>query len=82
VLAKRSEISGRLPQIQGFTEQEFDYDLTRYLQLKPQAQPRRRPYDGKAIFTVPEIKAALALLGVAAAQIDAQADKNIGNQLD
>jgi len=36
----------------------------------------------KQFFAVPEIKAALALIGVAAAQIDAPADKNIGNQLD
>ncbi|MGD0171549.1 MAG: hypothetical protein ABSB81_05450 [Halobacteriota archaeon] len=35
----------------------------------------------KQFFTVPEIEVTIALLDVAAAQIDALADKNIGNQI-
>ena len=35
----------------------------------------------KQFFTVAEIEAAIALLDVAAAQIDGLADKNIGNQI-
>ena len=43
------------------------------------------PGDGlmtaKQFFTVPEIEAAVALLDMAGAQIDALADKNISNQI-
>jgi len=82
VPAKRSEIIGRLPQMQGFTSIRVRLRLTSHIySLSRKLNPDDVLMTAKQFFTVPEIEVTIALLDVAAAQIDALADKNIGNQI-